>query len=145
MSNSYYRECKFCGRRIQMRQMPGGQWVAFEGYDTVHDCKHPPARRTASKETWRTKKQAEDDKESYYEGLGFDDDFSVTGHRFSPKSKSESSKSISQSFVQEKKRRSPNSYSKSKTGIKLGTWLILGLLAGGSLLCLLCWLISQIQ
>jgi hypothetical protein len=35
---SYYKKCKYCGRRIQMRQMPAGQWVAFEGYDTVHDC-----------------------------------------------------------------------------------------------------------
>lgn len=41
---SYYRKCKHCGRRIQMRQMPEGQWVAWEGYDTIHDCNNPPIR-----------------------------------------------------------------------------------------------------
>lgn len=35
---SYSRNCKRCGRRINLRQMPGGQWVAFEGYDSPHDC-----------------------------------------------------------------------------------------------------------
>lgn len=43
---SYYRKCKHCGRRIQMRQMPAGQWVAFEGYDTIHDCNSPPPPST---------------------------------------------------------------------------------------------------
>jgi hypothetical protein len=41
---SYYRKCKHCGRTIQLRQMPGGQWVAFEGYDHVHNCSTPPRR-----------------------------------------------------------------------------------------------------
>lgn len=41
---SYHRECKHCGRLIQLRLMPGGQWVAFEGYDTVHDCSTPVRR-----------------------------------------------------------------------------------------------------
>ena len=35
---SYKRRCKFCGKWIQLRQMPGGQWVAFEGYDEIHNC-----------------------------------------------------------------------------------------------------------
>jgi hypothetical protein len=26
--------------------MPAGQWVAFEGYDTIHDCKKPPKKKT---------------------------------------------------------------------------------------------------
>lgn len=43
---SYFRKCKHCGRRIQMRQMPAGQWVAFEGYDTPHDCNSPPPPST---------------------------------------------------------------------------------------------------
>ena len=38
---SYNRLCKHCGRQIQLRQMPGGQWVAFEGYDKVHNCDEP--------------------------------------------------------------------------------------------------------
>ena len=46
MSSSYYRKCKHCGRRIQMRKMPHGKYVAFEGYDTVHDCKKPVKKRT---------------------------------------------------------------------------------------------------
>lgn len=39
---SYHRRCKWCGRLIQLRQMPDGQWVAFEGYDTVHSCNAEP-------------------------------------------------------------------------------------------------------
>jgi len=35
---SYKRQCRKCRQWIQLRQMPGGQWVAFEGYDTVHRC-----------------------------------------------------------------------------------------------------------
>lgn len=38
---SYKERCKHCDRWIQLRHMPGGQWVAFEGYDTVHDCSKP--------------------------------------------------------------------------------------------------------
>lgn len=38
MSDSYSRRCKYCGKWIQMRQMPQGQWVAFDGYDSVHKC-----------------------------------------------------------------------------------------------------------
>jgi hypothetical protein len=40
--SSYYRNCKTCGRRIQLRRMPGGQWVAFEGFETLHDCSRKP-------------------------------------------------------------------------------------------------------
>ena len=40
--SSYYRNCKTCGRRIQLRKMPGGQWVAFEGFETLHDCSRKP-------------------------------------------------------------------------------------------------------
>src|SRR5262245_54037480 len=44
MSSSYYRNCRKCGRRIQLRQMPGKQWVAYEGYDTIHNCSVAPKR-----------------------------------------------------------------------------------------------------
>jgi hypothetical protein len=35
---SYLTTCKWCGERIHMRQMPHGQWVAFEGAESVHHC-----------------------------------------------------------------------------------------------------------
>lgn len=44
---SYSRACKKCGQRINLRKMPGGQWVAFEGYDSIHKCgSHSAARST---------------------------------------------------------------------------------------------------
>jgi hypothetical protein len=43
MANSYVRRCRNCDRSISMRQMPYGQWVAFEG-DAVHQCNKPPQR-----------------------------------------------------------------------------------------------------
>jgi len=39
MSN-YSRNCRDCGRRINLREMPHGQWVAFEG-DRQHKCDEP--------------------------------------------------------------------------------------------------------
>ena len=68
MTSSYSRKCKHCGRTIQLRKMPGGQWVAFEGYDTVHDCKKPVARRQQYSDL---KKQS--DNKGDYDDLGFDD------------------------------------------------------------------------
>lgn len=38
--SSYTRPCRHCGRRINLRQMPHGQWVAFEG-DQQHVCDEP--------------------------------------------------------------------------------------------------------
>jgi hypothetical protein len=37
--NSYHRNCHTCGVLIQLRKMPGGQWVAFEGFDQLHQCR----------------------------------------------------------------------------------------------------------
>lgn len=48
MSSSYSRPCKFCGTKIQLRKMPGNQWVPFEGYDVVHNCNRTTARRIES-------------------------------------------------------------------------------------------------
>ncbi len=45
---SYHRKCNKCGQLIQMRQMPQGQWVAFEGYDTLHDCNKVQTKRANS-------------------------------------------------------------------------------------------------
>lgn len=50
---SYSRKCKSCGRRIQLRKMPAGQWVAFEGHDDVHDCKAAPAPKNLKGPTER--------------------------------------------------------------------------------------------
>jgi hypothetical protein len=48
---NYNRDCRNCGRRINMREMPHGRWVAFEG-DRPHKCDAPrpttpPRRRPA--------------------------------------------------------------------------------------------------
>jgi hypothetical protein len=45
MSN-YSRTCKDCGRWINLRQMPHGQWEAFEG-DQAHNCDKVPAGKVA--------------------------------------------------------------------------------------------------
>ena len=41
---SYNRKCKHCGRWINIRQMPHGQWVAYEG-DQQHDCNKARIRK----------------------------------------------------------------------------------------------------
>jgi hypothetical protein len=41
MANSYIRPCRSCARRISMRQMPHGKWVAFENGE-AHHCSEPP-------------------------------------------------------------------------------------------------------
>ena len=45
-SQSYSRNCRYCGRRIQLRKMPHGKWVAFEGWDTPHNCSSVPPKTT---------------------------------------------------------------------------------------------------
>lgn len=44
--SSYTRPCRHCGRRINLRQMPHGQWVAFEG-DQQHVCNEPAPPKAA--------------------------------------------------------------------------------------------------
>lgn len=41
--DSYFRDCIYCGQRIHMRQMPAGQWVAFDDASSVHDCRNESA------------------------------------------------------------------------------------------------------
>ena len=48
MSSSYYKRCDVCDRQIQLRKMPGGQWVAFEGFDTIHKHEKPIVRTRSS-------------------------------------------------------------------------------------------------
>lgn len=39
MSNTYYRKCKYCGRRIRMAEMDNGQWLPFEiDGSGKHEC-----------------------------------------------------------------------------------------------------------
>lgn len=73
MGSSYQRKCRDCGRRIQLRKMPAGQWVAFEGYNTQHNCKRPP-RSKSSKIS-----PSPDSQNSPYDSLGFMEGFSVGG------------------------------------------------------------------
>jgi hypothetical protein len=47
LASSYRRRCRYCSRWISMRQMPAGQWVAFEG-DGPHDCDRPQPRRVTT-------------------------------------------------------------------------------------------------
>jgi hypothetical protein len=51
-----------------MRKMPQGQWVAWEGYDHVHECKRPPERRTTDE--WQ---KTHGPQVNPYGGLGFDE------------------------------------------------------------------------
>jgi hypothetical protein len=39
---SFDKECRYCGRPIQIRQMPDGKWRPFDDGGTLHDC---PGRR----------------------------------------------------------------------------------------------------
>jgi predicted DNA-binding transcriptional regulator YafY len=71
MSSSYYRNCKKCGRRIQLRQMPAGQWVAYEGYETIHDCRTRPTRHARTIRTTTSPVRPSD--KSAYEFLDFAD------------------------------------------------------------------------
>src|SRR5262249_46469937 len=43
---NYSRKCRHCERWINLRQMPHGRYVAFEG-DEPHKCDAPPARKVA--------------------------------------------------------------------------------------------------
>ena len=45
--------------------MPGGQWIAFEGYETIHDCRKPPAKEESS--NLEFKPQTESQLKSYDE------------------------------------------------------------------------------
>src|SRR5882672_2308099 len=37
-SSSYFTTCSGCGERIHLREMPYGQWVAFDGPNSTHKC-----------------------------------------------------------------------------------------------------------
>ena len=53
-----YRKCKKCGVRISMREMPQGQWVAFDiGSDEPHE--HGVAGRKGLKTIIRRKNKSQ--------------------------------------------------------------------------------------
>jgi hypothetical protein len=52
--DSYFQQCKSCGQAIQMRQMPAGQWVAFDDVERVHDCRNQSAYNDLYVEATRT-------------------------------------------------------------------------------------------
>jgi hypothetical protein len=78
MAESYKRNCRSCARRIQMRRMPGGQWLAFEGYDTIHDCASAPTRKERYSSSYQQSLRIEpESRETIYDGLKFDGDFTL--------------------------------------------------------------------
>lgn len=42
------RPCKYCGVRINFREMRQGQWVAFEGYEKLHKCDKTGKKKSAA-------------------------------------------------------------------------------------------------
>jgi len=71
MADSYNRRCVYCGKWIQMRQMPYGQWVPFNDDNTVHTCdrqfaeynkeNHPSKNYAHSNNDWYSQKSKESD------------------------------------------------------------------------------------
>ena len=62
--SSYIRPCRECGQRISLRQMPAGQWVAFDvSTETQHSC----GKKT--KENPNIKKLAQNKKKEMREEL----------------------------------------------------------------------------
>jgi hypothetical protein len=55
-----------------MRKMPAGQWVAFEGYDTIHDCKKP-SKKTSTSDSERKPYHNLNSIKSSFENLDFPD------------------------------------------------------------------------
>ena len=68
---AYTRPCNKCGQRISMREMPHGQWVAFDvSTEETHVCgvQHEPDVAVKIK---GRKSKIEDDGEDF--GIKFDD------------------------------------------------------------------------
>lgn len=68
---SYSRNCNRCGKRINLRQMPGGQWVAFEGYDSPHDCNVSRQVRQPTIPPHQATSGAGNDERTVYDDLEF--------------------------------------------------------------------------
>ncbi len=62
------RPCNKCGERISIRQMPHGQWVAFDvATDNQHECSR---KRLKNKDS---KKKKYSNKDTDYGGIRFED------------------------------------------------------------------------
>lgn len=68
---SYSRNCNRCGKRINLRKMPGGQWVAFEGYDSPHDCNVSSAVRQPTSPPHQATSGTDNDERTVYDDLEF--------------------------------------------------------------------------
>lgn len=73
---SYSRNCKYCGRRINMRQMPHGQWVPFEGSE-AHKCQSTSTKRTTPQRSLNLSEQSQSFRNAWGADLDFGEDFTV--------------------------------------------------------------------
>lgn len=108
MPSSYSRNCRNCGRRIQLRQMPAGQWVAFEGYDTQHDCKRPPSGKG------RQENRSPNNQQSPYDGLDFPEGLVVHGDSPNLESKQEHASPSKSATPQSRRKKTSRRYSPKK-------------------------------
>ena len=69
---SYTRPCNKCGERISLRQMPGGQWVAFDvSTEESHVCGVKNKPDVSVKLKGKKKAKIKDDDEDF--GIKIDD------------------------------------------------------------------------
>ncbi len=66
MVSAYRRRCKICNRWISLRQMPAGQWVAFEN-ECAHVCAKP--NRRSSPKTKKSVNQVIPQKDAGFENF----------------------------------------------------------------------------
>lgn len=80
---SYTKKCQ-CGKLINIRKMPNGRWVAFEGYDTLH--KHPTAVPETNSSDRPVRKARKTDRErDTFDDLEFSDIAVEPGKKSKPK------------------------------------------------------------
>ena len=135
---SYSRSCKKCGRRINLRQMPGGQWVAFEGFDTIHTC-HSPIEQSSLQRKPGQRKTGPDD--SIYDNIDFPEvEIEGTSGTATSTNSSRDSSGISQknTSYQKETARIPQPSISSKS-VVFRPWMILVIVG----LIVLYWLISH--
>jgi tetratricopeptide (TPR) repeat protein len=98
-----------------MRRMPAGQWLAFEGYDTIHNCSHSSTTHTYQSHQSQTFQRPSssqsrptgyDDLEIPNVNVGGDIPDAGSDKRFSPKPKSR--------WFSDKNRAASRSYSSDK-------------------------------
>lgn len=81
---SYSRNCRYCGRGINLRKMPHGQWVPFEGSEQ-HKCQSAPANRTTTQKPLNLSQQSQSPRNAWGADLDFGEDFTVNNSQ--PKGK----------------------------------------------------------